>query len=478
MANTFRGLIYEILACYSDDTLIYGGLTIDEHINNICLAIDRCWTAGLHLDISKCKFFALQLEYLGFQAIKGGIKPLSRNVEKITKLEISNVRDIRSFIGLANFYRRFVQGFAQIVQPLNVFLQKNARLPLPLPAEVSTALERIKTVLTSYPVLRNPDLTKPFILETDGSLKGIGVMLLQVTDGVEHPVAYASSGITAAQKGYSSPALEALGSVFGMIYFKHYLVAPFTLRTDQVVLKWLYNKKSYLGSMTGWVLESQSFTFTVVHVPGRILHGPDLLSRAGARFAEIDKIVMELGEKTYSYAAAYSDMESIVHAPTPEVIELTREVWILHQEQCSVLQKLVQDNILFEKRQNLWFAVPNTAKRVAFKTTETLDYALDKLVVPLSLRYTLLSVTHGLIGHRGTKPIEEYLNRTLYWIAAPIEGKSENLSLRKYVRHWIRACADCNKRKFTPQPQPGLTQVSRDPAREQVNLSGLWLWIA
>ena len=93
--------------------------------------------------------------------------------------------------------------------------------------------------------------------------------------------------------------LESLAAVWAMLHFKHYLRVEFTLKTDQVVLKWLRTKKSNLGPMMKWVIESQGFSFTVEHVPGRIHHGPDLLSRAGARLADICHRVQELDDTEF-----------------------------------------------------------------------------------------------------------------------------------------------------------------------------------
>jgi exonuclease III len=453
MAITFMSLIYVILCVYADDTFIFGGLNEDEHMACICITLLRCLKAGLHLDIDKCAFFAIKLEYLGFQAVLGGIQPLKRNVDKILKLEVQTVGDIRRFIGLANFYRRFVPNFAKAVRPLNAFLQKNAKLPKPVPTEVAEAIDFVKKTLTTYPVLLSPQMTKRFYLATDGSKQGLGAVLYQMGEKGLQPCAYASSAVLPSQACFSGPMLEALASVWAMLHFKHYLKGEFTLITDNVVLKWLKCKKIGLGAMTKWVIESQSFDFIIQHEPGKSLHGPDLLSRGGARAAEICKLVEDLDERTYSYAATavekgVPDIPSMPPVwtsclPTDKPRELCRQDWIQAQKECSKLQELVRNQPkLFELRKELWYFTYNTSQ--------------PRVVVPLSLRAPVLMLVHGLLGHRGSKPIEKWMARILYWISAPLENETEKMTLRRFVRRWIRACTDCNRRKMLVIAQPAL----------------------
>ena len=142
--------------------------------------------------------------------------------------------------------------------------------------------------------------------------------------------------------------LEAMAAVWAMLHFKQYLRnAHFILETDQTVLKWLNSRKGNLGAMTKWVVESQAFSYTVVHVAGRRHHGPDLMSRSGARHSEVCAIVREFEDTEYSYAATrVVDVREIPAqwvSLTPNDIprKLGREDWVREQEACPALQKLV-----------------------------------------------------------------------------------------------------------------------------------------
>ena len=453
MANTFAGLIYVVLCVYSDDTLMYGGETEEEHMAICHIAIQRCKETGLHLDITKCNFFATQMDYLGFQAVVGGIKPLSRNVDKLCNMIVKKVADIRSFLGLANFYRRFIKNFAIIAKPLHAFMQKHSKLPNPIPEDVRLSLDTLKGALTSYPILRSPDMVKRFYLATDGSRQGLGAVLMQKVDTILHPCAFASSLILETQKAFSSPMLEALASVWAMIHFKHYLRAEFTLLTDQIVLKWLKSKRGDLGAMSKWVLESQGFNYVVQHVPGRVHHGPDLMSRAGTRIAVVCDIVKEFENTEYSFASntiglCHADSASNVHASwvgqTPADVprELCREEWISEQSKDLLLQKQMEANVFFQKQNDLWyFCKPNQRPRV---------------VVPVTLRAKVLNCIHGMLGHRGAKPIVKWMRRILFWVSTPLAGETQKMSLRVFVVRWLRSCVDCNRRKMNPIPQPAL----------------------
>ena len=239
MFDTFLGVLYEILAIYADDIFVFGGNTSRMHIRCISLCIQRLAKKGFRVSLKKCVFFAKELEWLGVTAIVGGTKPCTRNVDKIRAVKIKSVSDIRSFLGLSNYYRRFIENYAKIVAPLLPYLGKNAKVARDVPKDVRESVEHIKRIVSSYPILRNPDFKRQFVLETDGSLEGFGAILKQNYDGVEFIVAFASSHIVKSQKKYMSDMLELVAAVWAMKHFRHYLRHKFILKTDNMILKWL-----------------------------------------------------------------------------------------------------------------------------------------------------------------------------------------------------------------------------------------------
>jgi hypothetical protein len=213
--------------------------------------------------------------------------------------------------------------------------------------------------------------------------------------------------------------LEAIASVWAMGHFKHYLRHEFTLRTDNVVLGWLKNKSDKLGSMAKWVMLSQEYRYVVEHVSGRLFYGPDLMSRAGAKHCSIDKRLVDIDKLTFHAS------KSLLGSDIPSDVKLLdRSAWVNGQKECDFVQKMVKNNEFFVKDQGLWYHVFRERRRV---------------VVPLSLRNTILHISHGLHGHRGVKPTASLLARLLYWP-----------KMRPYLAAWIRSCCDCCRKKMRP----------------------------
>ena len=119
-----NGLLWRIAASYSDDIMMYGGRTFEQHINAINQVLDRLQSAGLHLSIVKCAFFKLLHTFLGFDISRDGISPSKKNVENLLKATVKTVADIRSFVGLASWNRRFIYSFAQAMSYLYEYTKK------------------------------------------------------------------------------------------------------------------------------------------------------------------------------------------------------------------------------------------------------------------------------------------------------------------------------------------------------------------
>jgi len=423
MARVFQGMVYHLVALYADDINPFGGKTVMGHILTIALSLRRLSKAGLRVSVAKTKFFLSKLDYLGHTRVREGMTPCEKNVEKILRIEVKDVKTVRSFIGMALFYRKFIKAFAKRVDCLYKYLTKNARVPRPLPAPDAEAVEFIKKTLSEYPVLRKPDFDKTFYLETDGSSLGLGAILLQEFDKKLHPIEYASTSIKPAQKKYSADKLECLASVWGMIYFKNYLLGrDFVLRTDNIVLKYLRNKTDNLGAMAIWVIESQAYSYTVSHVRGKDNHGPDMLSRTVPAGTAPDSVVEDIDSRKYH---AFDKSKPSTRSPLPP---LTLSTWRKAQEHDPLVQELVQNSPdKFVKTHGLW-----RTRESSGATT-----SLGRVVMPASMKYQLVQIAHSLTGHRGIKPIQKLLRRIFCWP-----------DMHNYVRKFILACADCRRRKM------------------------------
>jgi transposase InsO family protein len=434
---------------YADDSKIFGGSTARMHIKCISLCLNRLHKKGFRLSLKKCLFFVKTMEHLGFTAVIGGTKPTQHNIRKLLAISIKKVKDIRGFIGLSNYYRRYVRGYSEIVAPLLPYLRKDARLPTVLPDDITTAVNEIKRILSAFPILRNPDFKRQFLLETDGSKHGFGAALKQIYEGVEMVCAYASSHILKCQLKYSSDMLELVAAVWGMKHFHHYLRRPFILKTDNIILKWLRKKTvdATKPSFIRWILEAQEYEFEVQHVPGKQLVAGDLMSRAGARDSEVDPIMMELESSKYFKAALKIEraLERKVKQDLAPVT-LDRDVWIREQANDPRLIRVAANKLnqerCFELVDGLWH------HKQVYHRRGSVAVAKLRVVVPASLRPTLMAIVHGLLGHRGVKPIVRYLTRLLYWPGIWV-----------YVRAWVGSCSDCKRRKMSRVKQPWLGDV-------------------
>ena len=213
---------------------------------------------------------------------RGVVQLLEAKVEVVRSYpKPKKKKDMRAFLGLANYYRRFIAGFASIAVPLTDATRKIAPDKINWSHEMEEAFQQIKDSLTSNPVLSSPDTQKPFCLQTDASGIGIGAVLSQQgTDGAEHPVAYYSRKLLPRETRYTVSEQECLAVVEAIKHFKVYLTgAEFTVMTDHSSLIYLDKLKDENGRLTRWALALQPYMFKVYHRPGKCNANADGLSR-------------------------------------------------------------------------------------------------------------------------------------------------------------------------------------------------------
>ena len=165
MECVLRGLTWQIALIYLDDVLVYSR-TFDDHLQHLRLVFDRFRTAGLKLKPSKCHFGQKQVNYLGHVITRDGIQPDPEKIKVVQEYPVPRtVKDVRAFMGLTNYYRKFVKDFAHIASPLHDLTKKGAAFLWT--EECQTAFETLKQALTEAPILTYPDFTQPFQLATE-----------------------------------------------------------------------------------------------------------------------------------------------------------------------------------------------------------------------------------------------------------------------------------------------------------------------
>lgn len=271
-----------IVTQYLDDTCVF---TKDwgQHL----LALDRILTkfenVNLKLAPKKCVFGTRSAEHLGHVIRKNQLLPDPKKVTAVKEWpQPINVSEVRAFLGLAGYYRHFIKDFSIKAKPLHELTKKE--VPFHWDNAQKTAFTALKDTLSSAPVLIRPDFEKPFIIDTDFSYEGIGATISQIgEDGKEHPIAFASKALQAAEKNYSVTDGELLAIVWAVtVKFRPYLYGhhlQFLIRTDHNPLVWLQSQKNLSGRLARWQIKLMEYNFRVEHRPGKVHSNVDPLSR-------------------------------------------------------------------------------------------------------------------------------------------------------------------------------------------------------
>ena len=265
MHETFKDLIAEDFVCvYLDDVLVYSN-TPEEHLDHLRRVLDRLQQCKLYANPEKCEFNMSELKYLGFIVGSGQLKPDPKKVQAVVDWTVPTTKhDVRSLLGLTNYFRRFINRYAHVTLPLTELLKdcyppKLSHLWTP---QCQAAFEHLKTALTSAPVLRLPDFGKPFEVVVDASDFALGAVLLQE----DRPVAFESRKLIPAERNYHPGEKELLAVVFALVKFRPYLLdRHFVVYTDHrpnISLQTQVNIQSWSGRKARWAEFLQQYNFT------------------------------------------------------------------------------------------------------------------------------------------------------------------------------------------------------------------------
>ena len=284
---TFQRLMDQVLyglsefACaYLDDIVIYS-TTWEKHVEHLKAVLDHLHAAGLTINPDKCVLAKKETEYLGFTIGGGLIKPQVQKVHAIESCPLPQTRkQLRSFLGMAGFYHRFIPNFSARAAVLTDRTGSRCPNQVQWTEEAVAAFKDIQKSLSKSPVLHNPNFEEQFMLQTDASERGVGAVLLQGPKEERHPVAYISRKLLPREVRYSTVEKEALAVKWALDSFKYYLMGrEFVLESDHKALQWLERMKYTNGRITRWYLAMQPFRFTVQYIPGKLNTTADYLSR-------------------------------------------------------------------------------------------------------------------------------------------------------------------------------------------------------
>ena len=278
MEQTLGGLSWKICLAYLDDIIIFAK-SWSEFISRLRQVLDRLRSSSLKINAKKCEIAKQEVSYLGFKVSKDGLKPDEKLLSAISSIEPpSNVKELRTFIGMVSYYRRFIKNFSELAAPLNNLTKKGVEFNWA--PECAAAFSRLKELLCNKPITAFPDFTKQFRVYTDASEEGIGAILAQNQEGKERIICCASRSINSSEKNYSTTKKECLAIVWGVRSFRHYLMgSKFKIFTDHYSLTWLKQMKSQSALLFRWASELEEFDYEVVYNPGKLQTHVDALSR-------------------------------------------------------------------------------------------------------------------------------------------------------------------------------------------------------
>uniref|UniRef100_A0A3B1JJS8 Gypsy retrotransposon integrase-like protein 1 n=1 Tax=Astyanax mexicanus TaxID=7994 RepID=A0A3B1JJS8_ASTMX len=463
MERVFGDERFQSLLLYLDDIVIFSS-TFDSHLERLQMVLGRLQQHNLKLKLEKCNFFQNEVRYLGHVISASGV---ATDPDKITAVSEwkrpTTVKELRSFLGFASYYRRFVDKFAKYAAPLHQLvgaLQKTKSKPGVKflqghwSDKCEEAFNLLKDKLVTAPVLAYADFAKPFLLEVDASHMGLGAVLSQEQEGKRRPVAYASRGLHPTERNmsnYSSMKLELLGLKWAVTEkFREYLLgAKFTVFTDNNPLSYLQTAK--LGAVEQrWASQLALFNFEVKYRPGSANRAADALSRqsdlpAPSHIEEIAPGVSVpltgLGLPVVHQCVGSSC--SVDALPTRQKADLkalqladsTIGAFLVYwrrgrppsPEERAVETKTVLDLV------KQWKQIRDQEGVLYRLTHRPGEYTeLLQLLLPEALQPEVLTALHDNHGHQGCERTAYLVRQRCYW---PQMGRD--------IEKWVQQCARC-----------------------------------
>lgn len=264
---------------YLDDIVVTAP-DFPSHLRLLTTVLERLRGAGMVASAEKCKFCRSELKYLGYIIDGQGLRTDPEKVQAMVNIPPpTNAKEVRSFLGMVSWYRRFVEGFSSIATPLTELTKKNFKFVWT--PECDAAFTRLKECLISPPVLARPDFTLPFTLQVDASGYGLGGVLTQRFPDGEKVICYISRSLTSGERKFSATERECISCIWGVEKLRYYLEGRrFTIITDHHSLLWLHRLKDPQGRLARWALRLLPYDYEIIHRKGREHVVPDCLSRS------------------------------------------------------------------------------------------------------------------------------------------------------------------------------------------------------
>ncbi|KAJ9535934.1 hypothetical protein OSB04_un000902 [Centaurea solstitialis] len=375
MNRVFRPYLRKFVLVFFDDIIVYSR-DIEEHRGHLKLVFNCLRGDSLYCNRKKCVFGQTKVDYLGHIVTRNGVEADPSKIVAMTKWPLPrNLRELRGFLGITGYYRKFVRGYRTIARVLTDLLKKDG---FKWTEEATQAFRKLQQVMTQVPILALPNFAKSFTLETDASGHGVGAVLMQ--EG--RPVAYHSHVLGPRAQAKSVYERELMAIVFTVQKWRPYLLGrKFTVLTDQKSLKYLLEQRTVPGDHQKWIAKLSGYNFEILYKPGKENGAADALSRRGAS--------SDLKALSVSKVTLQEQMTQALQTD-PEIITLR--------------------NRIADGNENL----------EGYTVKDGLVYYRDRLVLPQTTEWVprIIGEVHGGVsgGHEGTQKTFQRVARDFFWI--------------------------------------------------------------
>ncbi len=493
METVLQGLQWRTCLVYLDDVVVFGS-DEEQLLQRMDEVFTRLHRAGLKIKPNKCHLFCRDVEYLGHVIGENGVRVSPDKVAAVKEWPVPTcVTDVRSFLGTASYYRRFIPGFATIASPLHEMTNKDKRFEWT--AECQYAFDHLKGMLCQAPVLAFPVPGAKFILDTDASDKGIGAVLSQLVPIEEDEqeeqhyeekvLGYASRTLSLHEKRYCTTRKELLAVVWFLRHYRPYLYGQeFIVRTDHSSLQWLCNFWEPEGQIARWLQIIGEYSFKVIHREGKKHGNADGLSRQGSctqcgMMAEVEEQSGPQGACPERINLIPTTRRTVTHIDTitlvPEWTPNQLAVWQEADVDISPIQLSLKAGRKLEELESTGWSAASKRYLAEFERMKLVEGVVYRvwyddrgqeeryqLLAPKPIRAQVLQVAHDgeVAGHFAEKKTAAKVRQYFYWAG-----------LLTDVRKYCETCEVCQRRKPAPnRPHHPLQQEAVGEPLQRVTL--------